>query len=319
MKSMKRQSSQVQNSPLWKDNEVFWNGLPDAPTSAPVCRDPRVKPPITTEKELKALEPDPKMQERIKVLSEKLKMGENPTMTEIQAMMQKPEYKEMMELTQQMVNNPAMQSYVKKHEAHGKEKDQYDAKTKAWLKSSGFESISAWKGRAVALYEGIGKAGNITASGGLSQTTSVTFTTSKRYYDRSSGRQVWSGGYTLAAQVDGFETKKYERPNPAMLQFFIGQEGYFLKYAGASMGTEQIPLYQPFISTYLFNLDKLKNLPLILMSPGDKLTLAPDSPILLGFPFSNTSGSSSKKLTGRLRLILPDKSIYRIGWELSPV
>jgi hypothetical protein len=199
-----KQQNQVQTSPLWKDSEAFWSGLPDAPTSATVCRDPRLKPPATTEKELKAMQPDPKMQERIKVLSEKLKMGDNPTLTDMQAIMQKPEYKEMMELTQQMVNNPAMQAYVKKQEVWGKEKDQYDAKTKAWLKSSGFEAIDAWKGRAVALYD----------SNDKSQTSNITFMTTKRYYDRSSGRQVWSGGCTLIAQMDGLAEKKYDSDAP---------------------------------------------------------------------------------------------------------
>jgi hypothetical protein len=296
-------NQQAKESPLWKDNEAFWNRLPDAPTSATVCRDPRLKPPATTEKELKAMQPDPKMQERIKVLSEKLKMGDNPTLTDMQAIMQKPEYKEMMELTQQLVNNPAMQAYVKKQEVWGKEKDQYDAKTKAWLKSSGFEAIDAWKGRVVALYD----------SNDKSQTSNITFVTTKRYYDRSSGRQVWSGGCTLIAQMDGLAEKKYDRPNPATLQFFIGQEGYFLKYAGASMNLRgnNTTLYQPFVSTHLFEIasPKMLNLPGILMSPGDSY---------VGFPFSSNSGNA-KKLTGRMKITRPDGSIYRIGWELSPV
>jgi hypothetical protein len=302
---------QTKESSLWQDNEAFWSGLPDAPTSAPPCRDPRQNAPVMSEKEAKAMEPDPKIQARIKVLSEKLKMGDNPTIADAQAMMQKPEYKEMMELTKQMINNPAMVTFVKQQEAYGKEKDRYDAKTKAWLKSSGFEAIGAWKGRAVALYEPVEK-------GNKPQTSSVTFTTSKRYYDRGTGRQVWSGGCTLIAQMDGLAEKKYDRPNPATLQFFIGQEGYFLKYAGASMGPDKFPLYQPMLSTHLFHLDKLKHLPIMLMSPGDKVGLTPNSPTLLGFPFNNTSGNS-KKLSGRLRLILPDKSIYHIGWELNPV
>jgi hypothetical protein len=302
----KAMRQQAKESPLWKDNEAFWNQLPDAPTTAPSCRDPRLRAPVTDEKAMRAMQPDPKIQARLNVLSEKLKMPKDPTMAEMQAMIQKPEYKEMMELTKQLTNNPAMVAFVKQQEVYGKEKDQYDAKTKAWLKASGFEAIGAWKGRAAALYENNSKA----------QTSRVTFTTSKRYYDRSSGRQVWSGGCTLEAQVDGFEAKKYDRPNPATLQFFIGQEGYLLKFAGASMGKEQTPIYQPFISTHLFHLDKLKQFPIMLMSPGDKMTFAPDSPTLLGFPFSGSS-VSSKKLTGRMRLILPDKAVYRIGWELS--
>ncbi|MCX6367852.1 MAG: YlbF family regulator [Armatimonadetes bacterium] len=286
----------LSNSALWKEAETFLARLPLAPRSAPPCRDPRLRRPLLDEKQKAALTPNPKLAERIQFLSEKLMPTGNPSLAEIKLLLNNPEYKELIALTEQLQNNPELKRYEAQQQTFNQEQARYDAETKAWLKSSGYAMVPAWRGRAVALYLGT-----------RSQTSTVSFTTTKRYFDTSSGRQVWSGPCSLVAGIDGEGERRYERTNPANLQFFLGQEGFLLKYSGASFGEKRLLIYQPFISTHLFSLSKTEHFPHILGSPGDAG--------LVGFPFS---GGNSKKLIGKLVLSLPDQATYTTGWELEP-
>jgi hypothetical protein len=278
---------------LWKDATEFLSKLPAAPQTLPQCRDPRLKP--STIDPNKPPTPDPKLIERLTVLTRKLKLSDSASLAEIQKMMATPEYKELTELSQKAQNTPEMQAYSEQQIRQSKEIQQYDLQTKAWLKSTGFDQIAAWRGKAVVVFEGL-----------QNQVTRVEFTTTKRYFDTGCGRQVWSGPCVLTAAHEKYPERRYDRTNPATLQFFIGQEGYFLKYSGAAFGTEQVQMLQPVVASHLFEMPKTGQLRGSLGEPG--------SEGVFGFPF----GASGKRLVGSLKLALPNKSIYSIGWEMQP-
>jgi hypothetical protein len=280
---------QVHDSSLWKEGEAFIARLPDAPHSLSPFRDPRRTPPVakTTVNDV-----DKKRSERMEEISKRLKIPANPTMADMQRIMKSPEYQEMMRLSEGIQNTPE----AKAEDNFSEAKRRYDATTKSWLQKSGFSAIKAWRGQAIALMESPDP-----------QAVSVKFTTSKRFFASQCGRQCWSGGCVLTAAKNGYPQRSSERKDPATVQFFIGQEGYFLKFAGAALGENRDRLYQPFISSNLFQLRRTADFPSLMKEPGDEG--------IFGFPFAG----SGKILRGKLRLTLEDKAIYSIGWELIPV
>ena len=139
-----------------------------------------------------------------------------------------------------------------------------------------------------------------------SQAASVQFTTSKRFFSGDFGRQCWIGGCTLTAVKNGYPQRSYERKDPATLQFFIGREGYFLKFAGAAFGPNKERLYQPFVTSNLFMIRRTADIPSFMGAPGDGG--------IFGFPFAD----SGKVLRGKMRLTLEDNAVYSIGWEMTP-
>lgn len=279
---------QVHDSDLWKASEAFLARLPDAPRSQPPFGDPRRNPPTgkTT-----VTDADQKRIQRMAEITKKLNLPANPSPADMQRLMQSPEYQEMLRFANELDNTPESKAEDKFIQA----KTRYDATTKQWLQKNGFSAIPVWRGKAVALMESADP-----------QAVSVQFTTAKRFFDTSSGRLCWSGGCTLTVAKNGYPQRTSERKDPATLQFFIGQEGYFLKFAGAAIGENRDRLYQPFITSHLFKMQRTTDFPTYLKSPGD------DG--VFGFPFAG----SGKVLRGKMRLNLEDNAVYAIGWELTP-
>ncbi|MES2462620.1 MAG: hypothetical protein V4671_18715 [Armatimonadota bacterium] len=280
---------QAHDSPLWKDGEAFIARLPDAPRSLPVFGDPRRNPPTAKTTPSDA---DKKRAERMEEISKRLRIPQNPTLADMQRLMKSPEYREMMQISEEVQTT----SEAKAEDAFADAKRRYDATTKSWLQKSGFAAVRAWRGQAIALMDSAGP-----------QAVSVQFTTAKRFFDSHSGRLCWSGGCTLTAVKNGYPQRTSERKDPATLQFFIGQEGYFLKFAGAGIGENRDRLYQPFVTSNLFKLRRTADFPNLMKEPGDEG--------IFGFPFSGTG----KVLRGKMRLTLEDNAVYSIGWEITPV
>ena len=279
---------QAHDSQLWKDGEAFIARLPDAPRSLPAFDDPRR---TRTTAIIAPLDADKKRYERMGEISKRIPMPENPTMADVQRLMKSPEYREMVQLGAGVVNSPEAKAQNDFHIA----KRRYDATTKSWLQKTGFAAVRAWRGQAVALMESADP-----------QAVSVQFTTSKRFFASDFGRLCWSGGCTLIAAKNGYPQRSSERKDPATLNLFIGQEGYFLKFAGAGLGEKKEALYQPFITSNLFKIRRTSDFPRYMGAPGDEG--------IFGFPFAGTG----KVLRGKMRLTLEDNAIYSIGWELTP-
>ncbi len=279
---------QAHDSPLWKDGEAFIARLPEAPRSQPAFGDPRRNPPNAKTGPSDA---DQKLAKRMEEISKRLRIPEDPTPADIQRLMQSPEYREMMRLGAGLADSPE----EKTTSAFSDAKRHYDAVTKSWLQKTGFAAVRAWRGRAIALMESADP-----------QAVSVQFTTSKRFFAPDYGRLCWSGGCTLTAAKNGYPQRSSERKDPATLQFFIGQEGYYLKFSGAGLGEKKEKLYQPFVTSNLFKIRRTTDFPDYMGGPGDEK--------IFGFPFAD----SGKVLRGKMRLTLEDNAVYSIGWEITP-
>lgn len=188
----------------------------------------------------------------------------------------------------------------------------YDAKTKSWLAANGWRAIKGFKGRATLVEINAERVERIVV---------VDFTTTKAYFDVKSGRLVFSGGCTLrAGYSEEPEVETVERPNPATVQLFIGQEGYVLKFQGVEVKGEVRP--QPQISFGLLNAH-IDGLPIQLGNPGDpikkEMVGQPTRVIgtVFGFPFK----SSGKAQRGAVTWpdSLNENIFWRAAWEFAPV
>jgi hypothetical protein len=280
---------QAVDSPLWKEAEAFYQTLP-----RPIQRhlgEPRYKPDCR----------DPRM---IDVDSEFI--------AGLEALRKKGD-------TDSEAAEAAAKILLDKRQVLVDRRDKrtvpYDEQTKRFLAAAGFRKIPAWRGRAVAFVQA-----------DIAEVVLCDFTTTKTFFDTNSGRLCWTGPCVTQVIVDGIEARRYERNKLATTQFFIGQEGYFLKFAALAVNVSGGPrnLMGPHITTHLFDLPLNGCARSMMPEPSGIIVDRERNRFpIVGYPFS---GKQYKLLTGAVEAQLPpfDPSavksknpIARVGWRLE--
>ena len=196
--------------------------------------------------------------------------------------------------------------------------EEQEARTRAFMRSSGLGAIKGWKGRAVLVQEG-----GWNFAGGAQVNNRVLiadFTTTRKYF--SGEKQIWSGPYTLRAaeatySVQGqnrpqtwfFAPQTVERTNPAALQIWASDSGYQIRFQGLSLNRMQ--LRQPNVNGY--------------MAPQIDLLKLSDGGF---FPYEKSGQSVVKRLRGDIVFPvdaparakdLRGEMTVRIAWNVAPL
>jgi hypothetical protein len=281
-----------------------------SPRPVSTCQDPRQTDP----RRRLSGEPSPEQKRRIariEMLTKELGMDDNngKEMTPEKAMklMQNPKFQELQKLAIAMSQESTPPGY----DAWNRSLLAYDAKTKSWLAASGWRSVPGFTGKATLIEYNSARAERIVA---------VEFTTTKAYFVTGAGRLCFSGGCTLrASSGNSPEVRTYPRPNPAVTQLYIGQEGYVLKFQAIKVNNEARP--QPMISLGILSAH-LDGLPTVLGDPGEPV-YAQDGKTLkivgtiLGYPFAG------KEKAQRGAVVWPDHArpsySWKAAWDFKPV
>jgi hypothetical protein len=304
----------VKRETLLHEAESLYASIPSpialtksSPRPALKCQDPRQDDPNRTSN---PAGPDPALLKRIEALTRELGMDKDHDMTPDKAMkmMQNPKFQELQKLAMQLNAAAIPPGY----DAWYARRNAYDAKTRGWLASNGWRDVKGFTGRA-ALVE--------YRSETPERVVLTNFTTTKAYFSTGSGRLCFSGGCTLrATQGDDPKERTYERPNPAVTQLYVGQEGYVLKFQAIKVNNEARP--QPFIyfGTLCAHLD---GLPTMLGDPGESILslengkLSNSNRIILGYPFEGQGKAQHGAISW------PDSVrsgyFWKASWEFKPV